>query len=82
LAAHYIFRAEQSQERYLHERALIHRLADGLLNSGGSLLERNLASDWQASSQVERLRIVVDQIASLTDPAVPLLLARIEQEQC
>ena len=81
-AAHYIFRAEQSQERYLHERSLIHRLAEGLLDSGERLLERNLATGWLAANQEQRLRIVVDQIASLTDPAVPLLLARIEQEQC
>lgn len=78
-AAHYIFRAEQSQERYLHERALIHRLAEGLLESDGRFLERNLATGWREAGERARLRIVVDQIASLTDPAVPLLLARIEQ---
>ncbi len=78
-AAHYIFRAEESKERYLHERALIHRLAEGLLASDGQLLERNLATGWRQADDRQRLRIVVDQIASLTDPAVPLLLARIEQ---
>lgn len=78
-AAHYIFRAEQSKERYLHERSLIHRLAEGLLESDGRLLERNLVAGWHGAGQAERLRIVVDQIASLTDPAVPLLLARIEE---
>lgn len=77
-AAHYIFRAENSQERYLHERALIHRLAEGLLQSDGSLLERNFIKVWREADQSQRLRIVVDQIASLTDPAVPLLLARID----
>lgn len=77
-AAFYIFRAERSQERYLHERALIHRLAQGLLESDGRLLEKNLVAPWQQADNQERLRIVVDQIASLTDPAVPLLLARIE----
>lgn len=79
-AAHYIFRAEQSQERYLHERALIHRLAEGLLETDGALLERNFARSWEAArgqDEGARLRIVVDQIASLTDPAVPLLLARL-----
>lgn len=77
-AAHYIFRAEQSQERYLHERSLIHRLAQGLLDSNGELLERNFVAQWQTADSRERLRIVIDQIASLTDPAVPLLIARIE----
>jgi len=83
-AAHYIFRAEQSQERYLHERALIHRLADGLLETDGALLERNFARSWAAArdqGEGARLRIVVDQIASLTDPAVPLLLARLESRK-
>jgi dGTPase len=78
--AHYIFRSEQSQERYLHERALIHRLAEGLLESDGRLLERHLASPWLEADSRGRLRIVVDQIASLTDPAVPLLLARITND--
>ena len=80
-AAHYIFRAEHSQERYLHERALIHKLAEGLLESDGALLERNFARDWRELARGDesaRLRIVVDQIASLTDPAVPLLLARLD----
>lgn len=79
-AAHYIFRAEQSQERYLHERSLIHRLAEGLLESDGKLLERNFVGPWRAADSRQRLRIVVDQIASLTDPAVPLLIARIGQK--
>lgn len=77
-AAHYIFRAVDSQERYLHERSLIHRLAEGLLESDGSLLERNFAKLWREADESELLRIVVDQIASLTDPAVPLLLARLQ----
>ena len=78
-AAHYIFRSERSQERYLHERSMIHRLAEGLLDSDGRLLERNLLGAWHGADSRERLRIVVDQIASLTDPAVPLLLARIDR---
>ena len=78
-AAHYIFRAEKSKDRYLNERMLIHQLAEGLMESDGHLLERNLATAWHGAQERERLRIVVDQIASLTDPAVPLLLARIEQ---
>ena len=76
-AAHYIFRAERSQERYREERAKIFTLADGLMASKGALLERPLALDWQkAESDNQRLRIVVDAIASLTDPAVSLLLTR------
>jgi dGTPase len=76
-AAHYIFRAERSQERYREERAKIFTLADGLMASKGALLERPLALDWQkAASDNQRLRIVVDAIASLTDPAVSLLLTR------
>jgi dGTPase len=77
-AAYYIFRAERSQERYLHERTLIHQLADGLMESDGRLLERNFVAPWQEADSRGRLRIVVDQIASMTDPAVPLLLARIK----
>ena len=76
-AAHYIFRAERSQERYREERAQIFTLADGLMASKGALLERPLALDWEkAESDNQRLRIVVDAIASLTDPAVSLLLTR------
>ena len=77
-AAYYIFQAEGSQERYLHERKLIDQLAQGLMESDGRLLERNFVGLWSQASSRERLRIVVDQIASMTDPAVPLLLARIQ----
>jgi len=78
ISAHYIFAAQSSLVRYERERTLIQRLFSALSDNGAKYLDRNFQLSWQeAGSDHEKVRVIVDQIASLTDPAVDLLLAKI-----
>ena len=79
ISAHYIFAAQSSLVRYERERTLIQRLFSALSDNGAKYLDRNFQLSWQeAASDHEKVRVIVDQIASLTDPAVDLLLAKID----
>jgi dGTPase len=79
ISAHYIFRAQSSLNRYERERSLIQRLFSALGDSAPKYLDRSFQLSWQeAASDHEKMRVIVDQIASLTDPAVDLLLAKID----
>jgi len=53
---------------YKEQRHLLKRLGAALLAAGPAELERPFADDWaQASTDAQRKRVVVDQVASLTD---------------
>ncbi len=53
---------------YQRQRSLLLELADALWESDGRALDTAFASDWRgAADGTERKRIVVDQVASLTD---------------
>ena len=79
ISAHYIFRAQSSLDRYERERSLIQRLFSALSDSAPKYLDQSFQLSWQeAASDHEKVRVIVDQIASLTDPAVDLLLAKID----
>lgn len=79
ISAHYIFRARSSLDRYERERTLIQRLFSALSENAPKYLDRSFQLSWQeAASDHEKVRVIVDQIASLTDPAVDLLLAKID----
>ena len=79
ISAHYIFRAQSSLDRYERERTLIQRLFSALNDNAPKYLDRNFQLSWhEAASEHEKARVIVDQIASLTDPAVDLLLAKID----
>ena len=63
---------------YLRQRTLIFDLADVLMTSNGKGIDPVLADAWhQAETDDERLRVVVDQIASLTDTSARACHARL-----
>jgi dGTPase len=65
--------AQQEQQR-----GMLHLLADRLLAREGADLDPLLRPTWDAArSDTDRLRVVVDQIAMLTDASAEHLLARI-----
>jgi dGTPase len=65
----YIIRAEKSQERYLRQREVIADLVEVILERAPSSLESFFLQEWrQATNEAERLRVVIDQVASFTDP--------------
>ena len=68
VTAHFVMFRPEAARSYRHQHALIAELADALLHRDGRDLDPWLAGFWgAAASDAERTRVVIDQIASLTD---------------
>ena len=68
MAGHYIIRAEKSQERYATQQKVIIDLVQALREQAPESLESFFLQEWnRATSEREKMRVVIDQIASLTD---------------
>jgi len=68
IAAHYVMRAQDRIDLMGRQRELISELVGALLDRGEDALEPSLRSDWrEAGDDPARLRVVIDQVASLTD---------------
>jgi dGTPase len=68
IAAHYVMQADDRLALMSRERELISELVAALLAHAPHSLDRAFADDWQAASDdAARLRVVIDQVASLTD---------------
>ncbi len=68
MAGHYIIRAEKSQERYAKQQHVIVDLVQAVREAAPSTLESFFLQEWnRAESEREKMRVVIDQIASLTD---------------
>lgn len=69
MPGHYIIRAEKSQDRYARQREVIADLVAAVRERAPGSLESFFLQEWErASNESERLRVVIDQVASLTDP--------------
>lgn len=69
IAGFYVINADVSQKRYSEQQILIHELVEKVLAGAPASLESFFLDDWQgANTDQERLRVVIDQVASLTDP--------------
>ncbi|MEJ7630296.1 MAG: deoxyguanosinetriphosphate triphosphohydrolase [Nocardioidaceae bacterium] len=70
IAAQLVMRAEGRVELMNQQRELLCDLVDGIWRTGPSALEPVFRHDFEtASDDVQRLRVVIDQVASLTDPS-------------
>jgi dGTPase len=68
MAGFYIIRAEKSQERYAKQQQVIVELVSAVREKAPQSLESFFLQEWQrAGSEREKLRVVIDQVASLTD---------------
>lgn len=68
IAVHYVMSPRETEPVYLHQRTILADLVDALLESRGQHLEEPFATAWQhADGDAERLRVVIDQVATLTD---------------
>ncbi|MFT4265221.1 MAG: deoxyguanosinetriphosphate triphosphohydrolase [Nocardioides sp.] len=68
IATHYVMLAEDRRQTQERQRELLAELVVVLLDRGPDALDRQFADDWLAApGDRERLRVVVDQVASLTD---------------
>ena len=82
IAGHYLISAAASQERYAKQKVVIHELVEMLFDAAPKELDPIFADDWKAAtSDAQRLRVVVDQIASLTDPGAYLLHAHLSKRR-
>ena len=68
IVAGFIMEHDTRQQVYANQRSLLHELADALWAGGGALLEPGFAALFaEAGDDAARRRVVVDQVASLTD---------------
>jgi dGTPase len=78
IAGYYLISAAASQERYAKQQIVIKELVEMLHKHAATTLDSIFAKDWAAATNdTERMRIVIDQIASLTDPGAYALHARL-----
>ncbi len=79
VAGHYIINAAHSQDKYEKQQVLIRELVEMLFKFAPQALDPIFEDDWRvATNDSERLRVVIDQIASLTDPGAYALHARLK----
>lgn len=68
IAAHYVMRADSRRGHHSQEQSLIHALVEALGQREGRDLQPQFAEDHRAAdTDPARLRVVIDQVASLTD---------------
>jgi dGTPase len=78
VAAHYVMRAEDRVAVLEHQREVVTGLVTRLQERGPSALAPALRADFEAAgSDAARLRVVVDQVASLTDASATTWFARL-----
>ena len=68
LAGFYIIKAEKSQDRYARQKQVIEELVEAVLAKAPQSLESYFLQEWdRAGNSGAKLRVVIDQVASLTD---------------
>ncbi len=68
IAAHYVMRAQDRLDLMERQRTMLHELFEALWQRGSDGLDPALRQDFdEAADDAARTRVVVDQIASLTD---------------
>ena len=68
IAAHYVMRAQDRLDLMERQRALLHELFAAIWERGSDGLDPALRDDFeQATDDATRTRVVIDQVASLTD---------------
>ena len=68
IAVYYVMAPREMEPVYLDQRTTLFDLVDALYEGGPELLEVPFANSWRAcNTDAEKLRVVIDQVASLTD---------------
>jgi dGTPase len=68
IAAHYVMRAQDRVDLLERQRSLLHELFEAIWKLGSDALDPALRHDFaEAADDAARTRVVIDQIASLTD---------------
>jgi dGTPase len=70
VAAHYVMQTPDRLATMERQRELLAELVAAVAAGAPAVLDRPFADDWSAASDdAARLRVVLDQVASLTDPS-------------
>jgi dGTPase len=70
MALRYVMRRHGAESWYARQREVLAELVDRLLRRAPEQLDPVFAPLWKAADDdAARLRVVIDQVASLTDPA-------------
>ena len=78
IAAHYVMRADHRAGKLREQQDLLLALVARLVASGDEHLEREFQGDFAAArDDAARLRVVIDQVASLTDASAHLWAQRL-----
>jgi dGTPase len=78
VAAHYVMRRPGSSQRLLAQRELLAELVEALVEQAPDSLDLVQAAAWRdAPDDDARLRVVIDQVAQLTDPSATAWHARL-----
>jgi len=80
IVATFVMSRNTRQPIYAQQREILTALSDTLYERGESALDPGFAEDWRlAGSDAERKRVVVDQVASLTDQSALSWFERLVQ---
>ncbi len=78
IAGYYLINAAHSQDRYAKQQVIIRELAEMLLASAPREFDSIFIKAWnEASDESAKMRVVIDQVAALTDPGAYVLHARL-----
>jgi len=78
LAGHYLINASHSQDRYAKQQIIIAELVEMLTACAPQELDSIFVKAWnEAADETARMRVIIDQVAALTDPGAYVLHARL-----
>jgi dGTPase len=77
VAAHYVMRRTGADERLRAQRQLLTELVEAILAGAPATLDPVQAAAWVEAGEDGRLRVVIDQVAQLTDPSAVAWHARL-----
>ena len=78
IAGHYLINAAHSQDRYAKQQVIISELVEMLRARAPQELDSFFLKSWnEAGDEKARMRVIIDQVAALTDPGAYALHARL-----
>ncbi len=78
IAGHYLINAAHSQDRYAKQQVIVSELVEMLLANAPRELDSFFLKSWnEAGDETARMRVIIDQVAALTDPGAYALHARL-----
>ena len=76
ISSFFLIQAPEAQARYTKQRQVLNELVEMIQEAGPQVLDTVFLDAWHESPN-SRLRVIIDQVASLTDPAAYALHARL-----